>query len=160
MQGDRQVIAALQAQLKNELTAINQYYMHYRLLQHWGFAALAQVEYKASIHAMRQADVLMDRILILDGLPNLQDLGKLQIGEDTAEALACDLRHEQAAQSTLKSGIATAEAASDYVSRDVLKKLLERTEERLDFLQTQLDLIDSTGLANYLQSQMGEANAH
>jgi len=157
MQGEPKVIAALQAQLKNELTAISQYYMHYRLQQHWGFSALGKTEYKESIHAMKHADALMDRILILDGLPNLQDLGKLQIGEDVPETLACDLRHVQAARQTLQDGIHAAEAVQDFVSRDLLQKLLESTEERIDFLETQLDLIDSVGVQNYLQTQMGEA---
>lgn len=156
MKGDLQVIAALQAQLKNELTAINQYYMHYRLMKHWGFPVLAQSEYKESIGEMKHADMLMDRILMLDGLPNLQDLGKLQIGEDLPEALACDLRLEQAAQQCVKDGIRAAEAAMDYVSRDLLLTILEDTEEHIDFLETQLDLIDSVGLQNYLQTQMGE----
>ena len=157
MQGDAKVIAALQAQLKNELTALNQYYMHYRLFKHWGFELLARREYKASIGEMKHADRLMDRILVLDGLPNLQDLGKLQIGEDVPEALACDLRLEQAAQRCMKDGIAAAEAAQDYVSRSLLGELLDDTEEHLDWLETQLGLIDATGLANYLQTQMGDA---
>ena len=156
MQGEPQVIAALQAQLKHELTAINQYYMHYRMLKHWGFEALAKAEYHESIDAMKHADQLMDRILILEGLPNLQDLGKLQIGEDVPEALQCDLRQEQAAQQCLKDGIRTAEAAMDYVSRDLLQKLLDENEEHIDFLETQLALVESLGLQNYLQSQMGE----
>lgn len=158
MQGEPKVIAALQAQLKNELTAINQYYMHYRLQKHWGFEALAKVEYKESIHAMKHADALMDRILILDGLPNLQDLGKLQVGEDVPETLACDLCHAQSAQQCLKDGILAAETAQDFVSRDLLQKLLDRTEERIDFLETQLNLVESLGLENYLQSQIGEAH--
>ena len=160
MKGDPQVIAALQAQLKNELTAINQYYMHYRMFKHWGFEALAKVEYKESIGEMKHADWLMDRILMLDGLPNLQDLGKLQIGEDVPEALACDLRLEQTAQQCIKDGIKAAETAYDYVSRDLLLKILDDTEEHIDFLETQLGLIESIGVQNYLQSQMGEAEGH
>ena len=160
MKGEPQVIAALQAQLKNELTAINQYYMHYRMYKHWGFEALAKVEYKESISEMKHADVLMDRIFMLDGLPNLQDLGKLQIGEDVPEALQCDLNLELAAQATIKDGIQTAEAAHDFVSRDLLLKILDDTEEHIDFLETQLDLIDKIGLQNYLQTQMGEAEGH
>lgn len=158
MQGDPQVIAALQAQLKNELTAINQYYMHYRMFKHWGFEDLAKVEYKESIGEMKHADLLMDRILLLDGLPNLQDLGKLQIGEDVPEALACDLRLEQAAQQCIKDGIRVAEAAHDFVSRELLLKILDDTEEHIDFLETQIDLIEKVGLPNYLQSQMGDAD--
>ena len=156
MKGDPQVIAALQAQLKNELTAINQYYMHYRMYKHWGLEALAKIEYKESIGEMKHADVLMDRIFMLDGLPNLQDLGKLQIGEDVAEILACDLRAEQGAQATVKAGMAHCETVKDYVSRDLLQKILNDTEEHIDFLETQIALIDKVGLPNYLQSQMGE----
>ena len=160
MKGDPQVIAALQAQLKNELTAINQYYMHYRMFKHWGSEVLAKVEYKESIGEMKHADWLMDRIFMLDGLPNLQDLGKLQIGEDVPEALGCDLRVEQAAQQCIKDGIKAAEAAYDYVSRDLLLKILDDTEEHIDFLETQLDLIEKVGVQNYLQTQMGEPDAH
>ena len=156
MQGDPQVIAALQAQLKNELTAINQYYMHYRMFKHWGFEDLAKVEYKESIGEMKHADLLMDRILLLDGLPNLQDLGKLQIGEDVPEILACDLRAEQGAQATVKAGMAHCEAVQDYVSRDLLQRILNDTEAHIDYLETQIDLIDRVGVQNYLQSQMGE----
>ncbi|WP_272970244.1 bacterioferritin [Comamonas terrigena] len=158
MQGDTQVIACLQAQLKNELTAINQYFVHYRMFKHWGFDKLAKVEYKESISEMKHADVLMDRIFMLDGLPNLQDLGKLQIGEDVPESLTCDLRLEQAAQQTIKEGIAACESVQDYVSRDLLQDILEDTEEHIDFLETQLDLIEKVGVQNYLQSQMSEAD--
>lgn len=156
MQGDSQVIAALQAQLKNELTAINQYYMHYRMFKHWGFEVLGKVAYKQSIGKMKHADSLMDRILILDGLPNLQDLGKLQIGEDVPEALACDLRTEQAAQQCIKHGMTTAESVRDFVSRDLLLKILDDTEEYIDFLETQLDLTEKVGVQNYLQTQMAD----
>jgi bacterioferritin len=160
MKGDPQVIAALQAQLKNELTAINQYYMHYRMYKHWGLEVLAKIEYKESIGEMKHADWLMDRIFMLDGLPNLQDLGKLQIGEDVPECLQCDLNLESAAQLTIKDGIKAAEAAHDYVSRDLLLKILDDTEEHIDFLETQIDLIGKVGLPNYLQTQMGETAAH
>ena len=159
MQGDPHVIACLQAQLKNELTAINQYFVHYRMFKHWGFDKLAKVEYKESIGEMKHADVLMDRIFMLDGLPNLQDLGKLQIGEDVPEALGCDLNLEKAAQQTIKDGIKVCEKAHDFVSRDLLLDILEDTEEHIDFLETQLDLIEKVGVQNYLQSQMGEADA-
>ena len=156
MKGDAQVIGHLQAQLKNELTAINQYFLHYRMFKHWGFDKLAKKEYEESIGEMKHADLLMDRIFMLDGLPNLQDLGKLQIGEDVPEALACDLRSELGAQATVKEGMAHCEAVRDYVSRDLLQKILDDTEEHIDFLETQIELIDKVGLQNYLQSQMGE----
>jgi bacterioferritin len=156
MQGDAQVITWLQAQLKNELTAINQYFLHYRMYKHWGFDRLAMKEYKESIGEMKHADWLMDRIFVLDGLPNLQDLGKLQIGEDVPEALACDLSSEQGAQKTLKDGIAHCESVRDYVSRDLLQKILDDTEEHIDYLETQLELINKVGVQNYLQSQMEE----
>ena len=156
MKGDPQVIGHLQAQLKNELTAINQYFLHYRMLKHWGFDKLAKKEYAESIDEMKHADWLMDRIFMLDGLPNLQDLGKLSVGEDVPEILRCDLGAEQGAQATIKDGIAYCESVRDYVSRDLLQKILDDTEEHIDFLETQIDLIDKVGLPNYLQSQMGE----
>jgi bacterioferritin len=158
MKGDAKVIAQLQAQLRNELTAINQYFLHYRMLKHWGLGKLAKKEYEESIGEMKHADQLMDRILVLDGLPNLQDLGKLHIGEDVPEILQCDLSSEQAAQATIKDGIAAAELARDYVSRDLLQGILDDTEEHIDFLETQIDLIDKVGLQNYCQSQMTEAS--
>ena len=156
MKGDAQVIAHLQAQLKNERTAINQYFLHYRMLKHWGFDKLAKKEYAESIGEMKHADWLMDRIFMLDGLPNLQDLAKLQVGEDVPEILACDLSSERGAQATIKDGIAHCEVARDYVSRDLLQKILDDTEEHIDFLETQIELIAKVGLPNYLQSQMGE----
>jgi len=156
MQGDPKVISHLQAQLKNELTAINQYFVHYRMFKHWGLHRLARKEYEESIGEMKHADRLMDRIFVLDGLPNLQDLGKLLVGEDVPEALACDLKAERTAQATIKEGMAYCEKARDYVSRDLLQGILEDTEEHIDFLETQIELIGKVGLQNYLQSQMGE----
>lgn len=156
MIGDPQVMSHLQAELKILLTNINQTFVHYRMLQHWGFGVLGKSEYKASIKAMKQSDELMARIFLLDGLPNLQDLGKLRIGEDVQELLECDLQLELESQKALKAGIAHAETVMDYVSRDMLQDILEDIEERIDFLETQLSLIEKTGLPNYLQSQMQE----
>lgn len=156
MKGDAQVIAYLQAQLKNELTAINQYFVHYRMFKHWGLDKLAKKEYEESIGEMKHADRLMDRIFMLDGLPNLQDLGKLMIGEDVLEALSSDLRLETGAQATVKDGIAQCESVRDYVSRDLLQDILDDTEEHIDFLETQIELAAKVGIQNYLQSQMGE----
>ena len=156
MKGDAQVITHLQAQLKNELTAINQYFLHYRIYKHWGLDKLAKKEYEESIGEMKHADKLMDRIFMLDGLPNLQDLGKLMIGENVPEALGCDLKSEMGAQATIKDGIAHCESVRDYVSRDLLQGILDDTEEHIDFLETQIELIGKVSLQNYLQSQMGE----
>jgi bacterioferritin len=159
MQGDPQVIQHLQAQLKNELTATNQYFLHYRLLKHWGFDRLAKKEYEESIGEMKHADRLMERILMLDALPNLQDLGKLLVGEDVPEILNGDLQSERGAQATLKAGIAHCEAVRDYVSRELLEHILVDTEEHIDWLETQLDLVAKVGLQNYLQSGMGEVSS-
>ena len=159
MKGDQKAIEFLQAQLKNELTAINQYYLHYRVLKHWGFDKLAKKEYEESIGEMKHADQLMDRILMLDGLPNLQDLGKLLVGEDVPEILQCDLTLERTAQATIKDGIQHCERVRDYVSRDLLQGILDDTEEHIDFLETQIELIEKVGLQNYLQSQMGELSS-
>lgn len=155
MKGDAKVIKALQAQLKNELTAINQYFVHYRLFKHWGFERMAKKEHDESIGEMKHADRLMDRILMQGGLPNLQDLGKLMIGETLPEALACDLKLEQASQVTIRDGIGVCETARDYVSRALLQSILDDTEEHIDFLETQIELIGKVGEQNYLQSQMG-----
>ncbi len=156
MKGDAQVIGHLQAQLKNELTAINQYFLHYRMYKHWGLEKLAKKECSESIGEMKHADMLMDRIFMLDGLPNLQDMAKILVGENVPEALECDLKAEVGAQATIKAGIAHCESVRDYVSRDLLQKILDDTEEHIDFLETQIDLIGKVGLQNYLQSQMGE----
>jgi bacterioferritin len=158
MQGDPAVIGHLNAQLKNELTATNQYFLHYRMLEHWGFGKLARKEYEESIGEMKHADRLMKRILMLGGLPNLQDLGKLLVGEDVPEVLDCDLRAERAAQVTLKEAIAHCETLRDYISRDLLQDILDDTEDHIDFLENQIELLSKVGLANYLQSQMGEAS--
>ncbi|NCU85054.1 MAG: bacterioferritin [Betaproteobacteria bacterium] len=156
MKGDPKVIQHLQAQLKNELTAINQYFVHYRMLKHWGFDKLAAKEYAESMGEMKHADALMDRIFMLDGLPNLQDLGKLSVGETVGEILKADLGLEQGAQTTIKAGIAHCESVHDFVSRDLLQMILDDTEEHIDFLETQIELMSKVGESNYLQSIMGE----
>lgn len=156
MNAEPQVMHHLQAPLKLLLTHINQTFVHYRMLKHWGLDVLGKAEYKASIKAMKECDDLMERIFLLDGLPNLQDLGKLRIGEDVPEILECDLALEQELQTTLKAGVAHCESVHDFVSRELLEGLLDEAEERIDFLETQLGLIEQMGLPNYQQAQMGE----
>lgn len=160
MQGDAQIIELLNEQLTSELTAINQYFLHARMFRHWGFPKLGDYEYHESIDEMKHADKLVARILFLEGLPNLQDLHKLRIGENVQEALECDLALEQAAHPPLKVAIAHCESVGDYVTRELFEDILESEEEHIDFLETQLGLIKDVGLQNYLQSQMkpGEAS--
>jgi len=158
MQGDAKVLEYLNLQLKNELTAINQYFLHYRMLKNWGLAKLAKHEYEESIDEMKHADKLMDRILMLDGLPNLQDLGKLLIGENAVEILHCDLKLELGSVGVLKDGIAHCESVRDYVSRELLEDILADTEGHVDHLETQIELVAQVGEQNWLQTQMGDGS--
>lgn len=158
MDGNPDIIATLNALLKNELTAINQYFLHARILKHWGFEKLGKKIYEESIGEMKHADKLMQRILLLGGLPNLQDLGKLRVGEDVPEALSSDLALESAARKDVVAAIAKMEAARDFVSRELAVEILEDAEEHIDFLETEIGLIEKVGLQNYLQSQMGGAS--
>jgi bacterioferritin len=157
--GDPGVVAYLNRQLTNELTAINQYFLHARIYRHWGLNALGKHEYDESIEEMKHADLLVERILMLDGLPNLQDLNKLLVGETTPEMLECDLKLELGSQVTLKEGIALCETVHDYVSRELLRKILDDTEEHIDWLETHIDLIAKVGLENFQQSMMGKLDS-
>jgi bacterioferritin len=157
MRGDQTVIQHLNAVLKNELTAINQYFLHARMLRHWGVTKLGDREYHASLDEMKDADKLIERILFLNGLPNLQDLDKLLIGENVREVLECDLRLEQAGLARLREGIAHCEGVRDFVSRDLFSDILEGEEEQVDFLETQFELIDRIGLERYILLQSGSA---
>ncbi len=157
MQGDKEVIGYLNQALKGELTAINQYFLHSRMFRDWGLEKLAAAEYEESIDEMKHADELINRILFLDGLPNLQDLGTLRIGETTREILEADLALEHEGEAVYRDAIAHCEQVRDYGSRDLLQKILDSEESHIDWLETQLQLIERIGLQNYEQSQTGSA---
>ncbi len=154
MKGDPQVIAFLNKALENELTAINQYFLHAKMFKNWGLSKLYEKEYHESIDEMKHADRLVDRILFLEGLPNLQNIGRILVGETPEEMLACDLKLEQLAIPLLKTAIEYCEKIQDYISRELLEDILESEEEHIDWLETQQGLIEKVGIHNYLQSQM------
>jgi bacterioferritin len=155
VKGNPKVIAHLNAVLTNELTAIDQYFVHAKMFGHWGFDRLAEQERKSSIDEMKHAETLIERVLFLEGLPNLQDLHKLLVGEDVKEALSCDLKLELAAHPVLKTAIADCESCGDYVSRDLFRQIMASEEDHIDWLEKQIELIDKVGIENYQQSQMG-----
>ena len=154
MRGDSKVIDILNRALRNELTAVNQYFLHYRMLQNWGYERLAKKEYDESIDEMKHADSLIERILFLEGLPNLQDLDALYIGEDVVEILRCDLKLEQEAHPMYKEAIGICERAEDYVTRRLLVEIQHSEEEHIDYLEAQLGLVEQLGVQNFLQSQL------
>ena len=156
MKGNTQIIAELNKLLKNELTAINQYFLHARMMEHWGFERLAKKIYEESIGEMKHADKLIKRILVLDGLPNLQDLGKIGVGETVLECMNADLKLENAARTALVAAVAHCESAKDFVSREIVVDILEDAEDHIDFLETELALVGKVGEQNYLQTQIGE----
>lgn len=154
MKSNADIIQWLNRQLQHELTAVNQYFLHARMYKSWGFNSLGKHEYEESIEEMKHADALIERILFLEGLPNLQELGKLMIGEKPEECVACDLRLEVASRETLIAAIGACETAKDYVSREIFEHNLEDTEEHIDWLETQLEVMQKVGIQNWLQSQM------
>ena len=156
MQGNPQIVAELNKLLKNELTAINQYFVQAKMLKNWGYLTLAKKMHEESIGEMKHADKLMKRILVLDGLPNLQDLGRLAVGETVVECLKADLRLETEARTALVAAVTLCESNKDYVSREIVVDILEDAEEHIDFLETEIALIDKVGVQNYLQTQIGE----
>ncbi len=158
MKGDPKVVDILNETLKNELTAINQYFLHYRMLEHWGIDKLAKQEYEESIDEMKHADRLAKRILFLDGLPNFQLLGRLRIGESVEELLKADLALENEAMPQLRDGIAYCESVKDFISRDLLQSILDSEEDHVDFLETQFEMIERMGIQNYVQLNSKSAN--